>query len=129
MKRFNVVRNTILPLLGVAMLLAAGCATGKATATADKLAVVEKAIYEAREGTAMSYAPLELKAAEDKFAAAQSAMKQEEYEVANGLADQAMADAEYARAKSASVKTRKMADDLTDSIKMLKDELERTPGK
>lgn len=128
MKGFISVWTTMLPLLGVMVLLAAGCATGKGV-TSEKLAVVEKAIGEAREETARTSAPLELKSAEQKYAEAQSAVKKEEFVLANRLADEALADAEYARAKAASAKTRKMADDLTDSIKTLKDEIDRIPGR
>lgn len=124
-----VVRSSMLTVVGTAMLLATGCAANKAGVTAEKLVVVEKAIDEAREGTARTSAPLELKLAEEKYAAAESALKRNEFDVANRLADQALADAEYARAKAASAKTRKMADDLTDSITILKDEINRIPGK
>lgn len=129
MKDFITVRTTILPLLGATLLLAAGCATSSKGVTSEKLAVVDKAIEQAREETARNAAPLELKSAEDKYAAAQSAMKLENFESANRLADEALADAEYARAKAASAKTRKMAEDLSNSIKTLKDEIERIPGR
>ena len=129
MKDLITVRTTILSLLAATLLLAAGCATSSRGVTSEKLAVVEKTIEQARGETARNSAPLELKIAEEKYAAAQSAMKLEKYELANRLADEALADAEYARAKAASAKTVKMADDLADSIKTLKDEIERIPVK
>ncbi len=115
-------------LIAVSSLVAAGCAT-KGTVTAEKLAVVENAISEAREGTARTSAPLELRSAEEKLEAARAAMKEKEFDTANRIADEALADANYAKAKSASVKSKKMADDLRQSIKSLKEEIERMPAK
>lgn len=128
MKAITRMRAPMVFMFAVSSLVAAGCAS-KGTLTAEKLAVVENAISEAREGTARTSAPLELRSAEEKLEAARAAVKEEEFDTANRIADEALADADYAKAKASSVKSKKMADNLRQSIKALKEEIERMPAK
>jgi hypothetical protein len=92
-----------------------------------KVGEAQRAVSDARQATASVNAPVEIKAAEDKLTAAQAAARQEDYKQATRLADEALADADYARAKSLNERTRKMADEMRQNIQTLRNELEGLP--
>jgi macrodomain Ter protein organizer (MatP/YcbG family) len=69
-------------------------------------------------------APGELNAAEEKLAQAKQAAYKRDYDRAIRLSEQASFDADYARYKAASEKTRKMAEDLSNNIKRLRQEVD-----
>ena len=72
-------------------------------------------------------APVEFKNARDKLMAAQTAMEKGRHERAIRSAEQAGIDAEYARARAANQRVNAMADEMNQSLKALRQELERTP--
>ena len=108
--------------------VAGGCA-GDANVPAHKITTVERAISEAKTSTATIDAPVELKAAEEGLAAAKAAMAARDYDKASRLADKASADADLAQKMAVTAKSKKMADDVRESVKTLQQEIERTPAK
>ncbi|MFH1704228.1 MAG: DUF4398 domain-containing protein [Nitrospirota bacterium] len=118
------VRWTVVPVIFCGLLLC-GCAS-TAVAPVEKITTVEKAIQEARDSNATVSAPLGLRHAEDKLKEAKAAMKEEEFEKARRLADEALIDANLAEATSRSVKAKKTTQEMRDDIDTLRHEIERT---
>lgn len=112
----------------VGALLAAGCA-GNSMIPAEKIAGAEKSIDTAKSSTAATDASVELKNAEDNLAAAKAAMNDKDYDKASRLADAAAADAELAQAKASTAKSKKAADQMRETVRSLKKELDQTPPK
>ena len=110
-------------VLALTILGLSGC-SGLAALSRDNISEGDKAMLEAKESNASLNAPVELKAAEDKLEAAKAAFDKKDYDYANRLAEQALADVEYARAKGSSEKERKKADELRQNIKALKQDIE-----
>jgi len=108
----------------VAAVSVAGCAS-KGVAPVESITGAELVIKEARESNAEMNAPLELKFAEDKLAAAKAAVAKEEFIEAKRLADEALMDARLAEAKSLSVKAKKQAQEMRDAIETLRHEIDR----
>ena len=116
-------------LLGAALglLPAVGCGGNgalKATSQA-KISESERNIAVARQSNATQSAQFELKTAEDKLAQAKTALAAEDYEGAHRLAEQASTDADYARAKAVSAKSKKTAEDMAKNIEKLRGEIDR----
>lgn len=108
------------------LILLLGCAGACAgVAPIEKMAKLDSQITSARQSEAIVHAPLELKFAEDKYALAQAAIKDKEYETANRLADEALLDAQLAEEKSLSVKAEQEVQKMRESIEALKRELAR----
>jgi hypothetical protein len=103
-------------------LLSGACASG--TPPAAKISDVENAIVRARESTAITYAPLELKFAEDKLKEAKKLVAEEEFSPAIRLLDEALVDAKLAEAKSRSKKEKMQAAEMRESIGQLRKEIE-----
>ena len=110
-------------VMALTILGLSGC-SGLASLSRDNISEGDKAMLEAKESNASLNAPVELKAAEDKLEAAKAAFDKKDYDDANRLAEQALADVEYARAKGSSEKERKKADELRQNIKTLKQDIE-----
>jgi hypothetical protein len=113
--------------LGVAAILVTGCASGDASLSSMKLGQAQRAVSDASQATAPVNAPVEIRQAETKLAAAREAAQRKDYGEAIRLADEAQADADYARAKSQNVRATKMADEMNQNIQTLRRELERLP--
>jgi hypothetical protein len=112
-----------LPVLAGSLLLG-GCAS-KGEPPTDKLALVETSVTHAKESEAYTYAPLEIKLAEEKLAQAKQKIAEKEYDQARVLLDQALVDARLAESKSQSEKTKRGAQEMKDSIETLRKETER----
>ena len=110
-------------VMALTILGLSGC-SGLASLSRDNISEGDKAMLEAKESNASLNAPVELKAAEDKLEAAKAAFDKKDYDNANRLAVQALADVEYASAKGSSEKERKKADELRQNIKTLKQDIE-----
>jgi len=108
----------------IVLLLAGGCATN-GNLSAEKIMQGERAIAEARQSNASLSAPVEMKTAEDKIAAARTALANKEYGKATRLAAEAQVDADYARAKADSEKAKKTAEEMRENIQTLRQEIER----
>ena len=108
----------------VFLLLTGGCATN-GNLSAEKITQGERAIAEARQSDASLSAPVEMRTAEDKIAAARTALANKEYGKAARLAAEAQVDADYARAKADSEKAKKTAEEMRENIQTLRQEIER----
>jgi hypothetical protein len=105
------------------LLLASGCATTNGTLS-EKILQGDEAIRKAAESNATLNAPGELNAAKEKLVKAKEAAYKRDYDEATRLAEEASIDADYARHKAASEKARKMAEDLRNNIKLLRQEVD-----
>jgi len=105
------------------LLLMSGCATTNGILP-EKILQGDEAIRKAAESNAALNAPGELNAAEEKLVQAKQAAYRRDYDEATRLAEEASIDADYARYKAASEKTRKMAEDLRNNIKRLRQEVD-----
>lgn len=101
-----------------------GCSSMKTPATAD-VAVSREAVSNAADAGAGQYAPMELKSAQDKVAAANKALVAKDYVLAHDLATQAHADAKLAQSKANSAKASAAADAVQDDVRVLREELRR----
>jgi hypothetical protein len=116
----------LLSLAAVGVLFTAGgCTSMNATLAGEKVSAGEKAVSDAREGSAVLYAPDDLAIAQGKLAQAKEAFSRQNYEEAARLADQASVDADYARARATTQKNRKTAEDMKRNIETLRQEIER----
>lgn len=108
----------------LAALVAVGCARHGPLAGA-KVSQAERAVEEAQQAGASISAPLELRTAQDKLAAAQAAMAKGKHSQAIRAAEQAAVDAEYARAVAANQRANTTANEIGQYIKVLREETER----
>ena len=111
-------------ILILGLLVLTGCATTKQPPT-GKMALSQAAVEKASSAGAYEYAPLELKTARDKIELAKAATQSKDYETAERLLEEATVDAELAEAKSKTVKSQKVVDELKMSIDMLREEIQR----
>lgn len=117
-------KATSITMILIAM-FAFGCAA-KSVAHVESIAGAESAIKEAQNSNATIHAPLELRLAEDKLAAARTAAEKDDILKAKRLADEALMDARLAEAKSLSEKAKKQAQEMRDNVETLRHEIERT---
>ncbi|MDA8404642.1 MAG: DUF4398 domain-containing protein [Desulfobacteraceae bacterium] len=119
-------KKTIRKWIGLSVLslslLVGACASG--TPPLAKISDVENAIVRARESVAMTYAPLDLKFAEDKLSEAKALVAKKEYLPAGRLLDEALIDAKLAEAKSRSEQEKAQSVEMRDSIDALRMEIE-----
>lgn len=115
-------RHSVLMVTVFSATLLTGCGSSKQPPT-EKMATAESYINTARESEARDL--VELRRAEDKLSQAKTAVAEEEYEVAERLADQALIDARLAEAKAESNAARQATEDLRDSINTLRREVNR----
>ena len=109
----------------ILLILVMICGACAGIAPTGKMANLEYAINDARKAEATTYAPLELRFAEDRYQAAKKAIAEKEYEHAERLIDQALLDAQLAQEKALSAKAEKDADEMRQSIETLQGEAER----
>ncbi|MES2365309.1 MAG: DUF4398 domain-containing protein [Pseudomonadota bacterium] len=113
-----------IPTLGIGIaIFVAGCAS--VPPPTEQMAVSKAAVARASNTDTNEFAPLELQSAKDKLARAERAMAQENYQLAKQLAEEAQVDAKLAEAKSQSAKTQKAARDSQESIRVLREEINR----
>ena len=118
-------RPSVRLLCAVAAMLALGaCASQKTPATAD-VAVSRAAVENATSAGAADLAPAEMQSARDKLMRANQALAAKDYGVARDLANQASVDAKLAQSKANSAKASNAADELQQSIRVLREELDR----
>lgn len=105
-------------LLGSSLLLA-GCAGNPPS---EQYAVSQSAVNSAVSAGATEFAPVEMKAAQDKLKEAEFAMHDEEYEQARRLAEQAEWDARVAERKAQAAKAERALQDARQGIQELREE-------
>ncbi|MDY6828088.1 MAG: DUF4398 domain-containing protein [Pseudomonadota bacterium] len=103
-------------------LFVVGCSSNPPT---QLMAQAEYAVEDASEPGIREAAPAEVALARDKYDNAKRAMKDEEYERAGLLAEQAIADARLAEAKARSERAKQAVAELMDAIESLQAEIER----
>ncbi|GJJ03689.1 hypothetical protein RugamoR64_42270 [Duganella rhizosphaerae] len=117
-------RLTLLCTLAAVLGLSA-CASDKTPATAD-VAVSRAAVANATSAGAADLAPAEMQSAREKLMRANQALAAKDYKTAQDLANQASADAQLAQSKASSTKATMAADELQQSIRALREELNRS---
>jgi non-homologous end joining protein Ku len=100
-----------------------GCSGLKASSQL-KISEGDKVVKEVKNSNASANAPSELRAAEDKLGQAKAAFDRKDYGDAYTLAEQALVDADYARAKGSTEKVKKEAEALSQNIRTLRQEIE-----
>ncbi|ASJ71054.1 DUF4398 domain-containing protein [Granulosicoccus antarcticus] len=103
-----------------------GACGSNAPKPASELALASSALKNAETSGAREYAPIELRIAREKQAAADKAVSKERYGKARQLSSEALADAELARATADAEKSRLALKEAQDNIKMIREEAVRT---
>lgn len=106
--------------------LVAGCAS--APPPVEQMGTGRTAIEEAQRAGAGEHAPIELRDAQQKYAAANGAMGRQDYDQARRLADEAAADARLASTKAQTARTRAAAAEVSKSLDALRNELQKKPN-
>ena len=103
-----------------------GCSTPRKPA--QEVEKADFAIASANTSSAPTDAPLELQLAREKVEKAKSALRNDDFKLAQRLAEQAQVDAQLAQAKAESESARTSAAELEETIDVLRDEAERGAG-
>lgn len=106
-----------------AVIFMAGCASTPAPTA--QMAVSRAAVTEANNAGSNEFAPVQLKSAMDKMAAAERAMTDKDYVLARQLAEQAQVDAQLASAAARTAKAKKAADAVQEDGRVLRQEINR----
>ena len=109
--------------IGSTVVAIAGCAS--IPPPTEQMAVSKSAIANAVSAGGSEYAPVEMRAAQEKMDRARRAMEKEDYENARWLAEEAQADARLAEKKAQSAKAQKAALVMQDDIRVLREEINR----
>ena len=110
------------------ILLFTGCGSSKLPAPSSELAAANQSVEQAKLVGAEEYAPLEIRAARQKLDRARQLMNDKKHAQAKMVIEQAMLDAELAQVKSLSSKSEKAVNELQETIKTLKEEIQRSRG-
>jgi hypothetical protein len=110
----------------VAALMISACASTPAPTA--QLQAAQQAIAAAERTDASRHAAAELGTAQARLAAANTAVQAKEMDSAARLADESRVEAEFATAKTASVKARMVNEEMKRSTGTLIDEMERNTG-
>jgi hypothetical protein len=114
-------------VLGLALIGLGGCSS--TPQPRPEVAQAERAVDQAiATDGATEHAALEIQKARDKLNGARAAMQEERYADANRLADEALVDAELARAKAEAATLARSADELARTIERLRDEAQTRVG-
>lgn len=108
MKTTNFLFSNGLLLIIISILLLASCATSSKQLPSEKIALAELMMVRATESQAQQWAPAELNQAIQRIALAKQALKNNKYQQATRLAEQALLDATLAEAKAESEIARQM---------------------
>jgi len=108
-----------------AALLLGACATRMNSPPVEEMTTARAAITQAEAAGAGQLAPVELLAARDKLVKADAAIREEKYDQARRLAEQAAADAQLAERKARADRARMTAAELERSNAALQREVDR----
>lgn len=126
MKRHRISRYISMGLVAIGVLMATGCAT--TDTVSPRFPQLQGNINAAKAAEADVYAPIPLKSAEDRLEAAKAAVRNGDMATAGRLVDEAMADADYARAMAPTEKAKETAMKLRQAIQVVRDEIKRMPA-
>lgn len=102
-----------------------GCSSAGIELIAKDISNVEVLIDQARQEQAETYAPLELKLAEENLQEAKDALKDDEPETASRKAEMAREHARVADAKSRAEKAKKLTENEKKDLDILRNEIDR----
>ncbi|OHC11409.1 MAG: chromosome partitioning protein ParA [Pseudomonadales bacterium GWC1_66_9] len=108
-----------LALLTLGGLLLAGCAGNPPT---EQFALTESSVREAVSAGGTQYAPVEMRAAREKWREAELAMQKKDYDRARLLAEQAEWDARVAGRKARATKAQRAVEDMKKGVQDLREE-------
>jgi uncharacterized surface protein with fasciclin (FAS1) repeats len=126
MKRNMVSRYVATGLAAMGVCMATGCAT--TDTVSSRFPQLEENINAAKAAEAVVYAPTPLQSAEVKLEQARSAVKAKDMVSASRFVDEAMVDADYARAKAPTEKAKYEAKKLREAIQAVRDEIKKMPA-
>jgi len=118
----------VLPGTSVAvasMALVAACAS--VPPPTEQMAVSRAAVGDAVSAGAADYAAIDLRNAQIKLDAAGAAINSRDYEQARRYAEEAEVDAKLAATRARSAKAQRAVAEVNESLRVLRDELARTP--
>ncbi len=113
-------------VLALALFALTACSSGEPPQA--QLGATSQAIGTAEQQGALQYAPAELQTAREKLNAALAASRDEDYEEARRLAEQAQADAELATARSRTASAQQAASQVQKDIQALQQQPGMTTG-
>lgn len=125
-RKYIQLRSQFMHRIGVtvgAAILMAGCAS--TPAPIEQMAISREAVSNATSAGGNEFAPVQLNSAIEKMNAAEQAMEKKDYVRARQLAEQAEADAQLAATMARSAKAKKAADELQESSRILRQEIQR----
>ncbi|MBU0483614.1 MAG: DUF4398 domain-containing protein [Proteobacteria bacterium] len=122
MKRNKVSQYLLIGLAALGLGLVGGCATKDTVSS--RFPALEDNISAAKAAEAEVYAPTPLEAAEEKLEAARLAVQAKDMLTANTLVDEAMVDADYARAAASTAKAKNEAMVMRQAIQKVRAEIE-----
>lgn len=105
-------------------LVLAGCAGNPPT---EQFAVTNTVVKSAVAAGGPEYAPVQMKAAQDKLARAETLLREDDYEQARLLAEQAEWDARVAERTAQATKAQKILQDSQRGVQQIREEGARTP--
>jgi hypothetical protein len=111
-------------LVTLLLVVLTACAA-KSPPPEEQIALATQSIAQAESSGGVEFAPVELRSARYKLSQARLAMAQEENLKARQLADEAMVDANLAEAKARSAKSQMVVEELQESIRVLREEMNR----
>ena len=126
MRRKMVLRYVVTGLAAIGVCIATGCAT--TDTVSSRFPQLQENINAAKAADAEVYVPTPLKSAEAKLEAAKSAVAAKDMVSANKLVDEAMVDADYARAMAPTEKAKNAAMKLREAIQVVRDEIKKMPA-
>jgi hypothetical protein len=91
----------------------------------EQMAVARSAVNSAVSADATEFAPVEMRAAQDKLGGAEKAMVAEEYLTARNLAEEAEVDARLAERKARAAKVQGAVENAQEGIRVLREEMQR----
>lgn len=113
--------------VSVLVVAAALSACASAPIPEQQISLSKEAVNRAVSADATQYAPLEMKAAQDKMFLMERALGEKNYPQAKVLAEQIEADANLAERKARAVKWQKQLTDARSGIQVLKQEMLQDP--
>nr|WP_225778477.1 DUF4398 domain-containing protein [Pseudomonas sp. Marseille-Q3773] len=118
-------RSTVKSLLIGSLVLLGGCAS--ALVPSEQIELTRSAINRAVSADATQYAPVEMRAAQEKLSAMDRALGQDDLELVRRLAEQAEADARLAERKAMASKRQEQLDIARKGIEVLRQEMLEAP--
>jgi hypothetical protein len=125
MRRNLVSRNVATGLAVIAVCMAAGCAT--TDTVSSRFPQLVDNINAAKAAEAQTFAPAPLKSAETKLEAAKAAVVAKDMVAANRYVDEAMVDADYAKAMAPTEKARNEVMKLREAIQAVHNDIKKLP--